>query len=148
MHAVAVVLEQPERLALSRLDLTAPGPADVVVETEWSGISTGTERLLWSGRMPPFPGLAYPLVPGYEAVGRVVAAGPDSARTTGSFVFVPGARCFGPVPGLFGAAASRCCAIRASSSSIDMSAISRPAPMPWLLTRNPPYACPISPKDR
>ena len=107
MHAVAVVLEQPERLALSRLDLTAPGPADVVVETEWSGISTGTERLLWSGRMPPFPGLAYPLVPGYEAVGRVVAAGPESARATGSFVFVPGARCFGPVPGLFGAAASR-----------------------------------------
>ena len=26
--------------------------------------------------MPPFPGMGYPLVPGYESVGRVVAAGP------------------------------------------------------------------------
>jgi 3-hydroxyethyl bacteriochlorophyllide a dehydrogenase len=43
----------------------------VVVDVEWSGISTGTERLLWSGRMPPFPGMGYPLVPGYESVGRV-----------------------------------------------------------------------------
>jgi myo-inositol-1(or 4)-monophosphatase len=34
-----------------------------------SGISTGTERLLWDGTMPPFPGLGYPLVPGYETVG-------------------------------------------------------------------------------
>ena len=66
MNTVAVVLEEPERLVLSRLDLTDPGEDDVVVDIEWSGISTGTERLLWSGTMPPFPGMGYPLVPGYE----------------------------------------------------------------------------------
>ena len=43
------------------------------MDIEWSGISTGTEKLLWSGRMPPFPGMGYPLVPGYESVGRIVA---------------------------------------------------------------------------
>jgi bacteriochlorophyllide a dehydrogenase len=43
----------------------------VVVDVEWSGISTGTERLLFTGRMPPSPGMGYPLVPGYESVGRV-----------------------------------------------------------------------------
>src|SRR5262245_37138586 len=107
MDTVAVVLEKPERLTLSRLDLSDPGDDDVVVDIEWSGISTGTERLLWSGRMPSFPGMGYPLVPGYESVGRIAKAGPSSGANVGDLVFVPGARCFGPVRGLFGGAASR-----------------------------------------
>ncbi len=107
MNTIAVVLEQPEQLAVRRLDLTPPSPADCVVDIHWSGISTGTERLLWSGKMPPFPGLAYPLVPGYESVGQVVLAGEDSGRMVGEQVFVPGARCYGEVAGLFGGAASR-----------------------------------------
>ena len=74
METIAVLLQEPEHLLLSRLALTPPGDADVVVDVEWSGISTGTERLLWSGRMPMFPGMGYPLVPGYESVGRVVVA--------------------------------------------------------------------------
>ncbi len=107
LEALAVVLEQPERLALQRLPLTPPGDAEVVVDMEWSGISTGTERLLWSGRMPDFPGMGYPLVPGYESVGRVRFAGPESGLAVGQRVFVPGARCYGEVRGLFGGAASR-----------------------------------------
>ncbi len=107
MDTLAVVLSAPEDLALQRLALSAPGEADVVVDIAWSGISTGTERLLWSGRMPPFPGMGYPLVPGYESVGRVASAGPGSGREAGEMVFVPGATCFGPVHGLFGGAASR-----------------------------------------
>jgi 3-hydroxyethyl bacteriochlorophyllide a dehydrogenase len=107
MKTVAVVLEQPEHLALTRLDLTPPGENDVVVDIEWSGISTGTERLLWSGSMPPFPGMGYPLVPGYESIGRVRSAGSGSRHRVGDRVFVPGARCFGEVRGLFGGAASR-----------------------------------------
>ncbi len=107
LDALAVVLEEPHRLRLRRLPLEPAGDADVVVELAWSGISTGTERLLWSGRMPHFPGLGYPLVPGYESVGRVSQAGAASGRRVGEVVFVPGARCFGPVHGLFGGAASR-----------------------------------------
>jgi len=107
VDALAVLLKAPETLALSRLPLAEPGEADVVVDIEWSGISTGTERLLYTGRMPPFPGMGYPLVPGYESVGRIVAAGPRAGRPVGARVFVPGARCFGEVRGLFGGAASR-----------------------------------------
>jgi 3-hydroxyethyl bacteriochlorophyllide a dehydrogenase len=107
MDALAVVLQAPERLALSRLDLSAPGETDVVVDIAWSGISTGTEKLLWTGRMPQFPGMGYPLVPGYESVGRVRDAGQRSGHAPGELVFVPGARCFGDVRGLFGGAASR-----------------------------------------
>lgn len=107
MQATAVVFAAPGDLALHQLDLDAPGPADVVVDVAWSGISTGTERLLWDGTMPPFPGMGYPLVPGYESVGRVAQAGAASGQREGDLVFVPGAKCFGPVRGLFGGAASR-----------------------------------------
>ena len=107
MNALAVVLQQPEQLTLSRLDLSAATEDDVVVDIEWSGISTGTERLLWTGRMPSFPGMGYPLVPGYESVGRVTQAGGRSGANVGDRVFVPGAKCFGDVRGLFGGAASR-----------------------------------------
>jgi len=76
-----------------------------VVEVRYSGISTGTEKLFWSGTMPPFPGMGYPLVPGYEAAGEVVEAGAETGFRVGESVFVPGANCFaGPVRGLFGGA--------------------------------------------
>jgi bacteriochlorophyllide a dehydrogenase len=107
MKTRAIVLERPEHIAFSRLDLTPPGDDDLVVDIKYSGISTGTEKLLFNGRMPQFPGMGYPLVPGYESVGRVVAAGAAAQERIGEQVFVPGARCYGEVRGLFGGAASR-----------------------------------------
>src|SRR5512146_2292314 len=106
-RTLAVVIDAPQQLRLMQLDLPRPGDDEIVVDIEWSGISTGTERLLWSGRMPHFPGMGYPLVPGYESVGRVIEAGRNSSRQVGETVFVPGARCFGDVRGLFGGAAGR-----------------------------------------
>lgn len=105
----AVILSGPQNLTLGQVRLNAPGAGDVVVRVDHSGISTGTEKLFWSGTMPPFPGMGYPLVPGYEAAGEVVEAGVESGLQVGDHVFVPGANCFlpneaGPVRGLFGAA--------------------------------------------
>ena len=107
MDTVAVVLREPEQITLSRVELLPPTSEDIVVDVEWSGISTGTERLLWSGSMPPFPGMGYPLVPGYESVGRVVEAGSESGLRVDERVFIPGARCFTDVRSLFGASARR-----------------------------------------
>jgi bacteriochlorophyllide a dehydrogenase len=107
MKTSAVVLQAPQDLVLSQLELQPAGDADLVVDIDYSGISTGTEKLLWTGRMPSFPGMGYPLVPGYESVGRVVSAGSLARHRVGEQVFVPGARCFGPVRGLFGGAAAR-----------------------------------------
>jgi 3-hydroxyethyl bacteriochlorophyllide a dehydrogenase len=103
----AVVLAKPRQVSVTTLTVTDPGESDVVVDIEWSGISAGTERLLWAGEMPPFPGMGYPLVPGYESVGRIVSAGGSSGRRVGERVFVPGARCYGAIRGLFGGSASR-----------------------------------------
>ena len=107
MDAVAVILEAPEQLSLRSLALNEPTATDIVVDIAWSGISTGTERLLWSGKMPEFPGMGYPLVPGYESVGRVVDAGVDARSRIGEWVFVPGANCYRQARGLFGGSASR-----------------------------------------
>lgn len=105
MNTLAVILEAPECLALRTLELTPAGPSDVIVEIHYSGISTGTEKLLWTGKMPPFPGLGYPLVPGYESVGRIVDAGPEARARIGDWVFVPGANCYQDARGLFGGTA-------------------------------------------
>lgn len=107
MQTLAVVLREPESIVLSTMALPPPEAGEIVVDIEWSGISTGTERLLYSGRMPQFPGLGYPLVPGYESVGRVTGAGYGARTRVGERVFVPGAKCFGEVRGLFGGAAQR-----------------------------------------
>lgn len=75
--------------------LPAPGPGECLVRTLWSGISRGTERLVFEGRVPesqydsmraPFQqgAFPYPVKYGYCAVG-VVDAGP--AELVGRTVF-------------------------------------------------------------
>lgn len=107
MQTHAVLLNGPRDLSVECLDLTDPSAGDLVVEIAHSGISTGTEKLFWSGQMPPFPGMGYPLVPGYEAAGEVVEAGVDTGYRVGDHVFVPGASCYRDAFGLFGGAARR-----------------------------------------
>ena len=105
MKSLAVVFDEPGSVAVRALPIDEPGDADVRIAVKYTGISTGTERLLYTGTMPPFPGLGYPLVPGYESVGTITHAGPLSNRAVGDEVFVAGARCFGETRGLFGGAA-------------------------------------------
>lgn len=121
MQAMAVIFEAPHRLALRSLALNAPESGDVVVEIVWSGISTGTEKLLFTGKMPSFPGMGYPLVPGYESVGRIVESGSECRARIGEWVFVPGANCFADARGLFGGSARRLVVPSARALPIDES---------------------------
>ncbi|MEZ5791610.1 MAG: chlorophyll synthesis pathway protein BchC, partial [Nitratireductor sp.] len=110
MNSTAIIFEKPGSLVVRSLELVDPDEGDIVVDSLWSGISTGTEKMLYQGSMPAFPGMGYPLVPGYETVGRVVDTGslPSSGKLApGMLVFVPGARCYKDAAGLFGASASR-----------------------------------------
>jgi 3-hydroxyethyl bacteriochlorophyllide a dehydrogenase len=103
----AVVFEAPHRLSVRSLPSPEPRAGEVRVQIDRSGISTGTERLLWTGEMPPFPGLGYPLVPGYESVGTVIALGDDVVDLAiGDRVFVPGGGQFEGARALFGGTAS------------------------------------------
>lgn len=106
MDAKAVIFEKPGKLALDQVVFSAPQAGDLIVESKFSGISTGTERLLWLGKMPEFPGMGYPLVPGYETVGKIVDIIGDSTFKKGQTVFVPGSARYENVRGLFGGTAS------------------------------------------
>lgn len=104
MQTTAVILKGPKELGTGVLHLATPGSGDIVVRVDHSGISTGTEKLFWTGDMPPFPGMGYPLVPGYEASGEVLEAPRGSVYRPGDTVFVPGANCYKGAFGLFGGA--------------------------------------------
>ena len=69
--------------------------------------------------MPAFPGMGYPLVPGYESVGRVVAAGAEVQDRIGDTVFVPGANCYTDARGLFGGASRTVILPAAKALAID-----------------------------
>ena len=108
MKAQAIVFEAPKSIAVRTLELAPMGPRDVEVAVSFSGISTGTERLLWDGTMPPFPGLSYPLVPGYETVGTVAQMGAEvTGLSLGDLVFLPGSYAFQGVQNIFGGSGSR-----------------------------------------
>lgn len=134
METLAVVLEAPRRIGLRKLSLTsssAPGAtaadaanlrlaaSDVLVDVQWSGVSAGTEKLLWSGEMPNFPGMGYPLVPGYESVGRIVDAGREAEDRVGEWVFVPGSTCYRDARGLFGGTSHRVVVPSARAHPVD-----------------------------
>ena len=106
-QAQAIVFDAPRKLSVQTLPLKAFESGDIEVEVSFSGISTGTERLLWDGSMPPFPGLGYPLVPGYETVGTVVRVSDAAEVSVGGTVFVPGSYSFQGVRNIFGGAGAR-----------------------------------------
>jgi bacteriochlorophyllide a dehydrogenase len=105
--AQAIVFDAPQQLSVKTLETKVFEANDIEVDVTFSGISTGTERLLWDGSMPPFPGLGYPLVPGYETVGIVSKASEGSSVQVGDHVFVPGSYTFQGVRNIFGGAGSR-----------------------------------------
>ncbi len=105
LESTAILLKEPGKLALDRVPIRQPDSGDLVIRVDYSGVSTGTEKLFWEGSMPPFPGMGFPLVPGYEACGEVLEADSGTGFKSGDFVFVPGANCFDGAYGLFGASA-------------------------------------------
>ena len=85
--ATALWYVAPRECALNAEPLPAPASGDCLVRTLWSGISRGTERLVFEGRVPesehermraPFQrgDFPFPVKYGYGAVG-VVDAGPE-----------------------------------------------------------------------
>jgi 3-hydroxyethyl bacteriochlorophyllide a dehydrogenase len=108
MNARAVVFEEAGRVDLRAVELRACAPDEIVVDTSYSSISSGTERLLFNGKLPGMPHLRYPLVPGYEAAGTVVSFGSEvEGFAVGDHVFVGGSMCYADVAAAFGGQSSR-----------------------------------------
>ncbi len=68
----AVVIPEPGKVEIARLDDPTPGRRDVVVEVAGCGIC-GTDVHILQGEFAP----TLPIVPGHEFAGSVVAVGDD-----------------------------------------------------------------------
>ena len=68
-----VLITEPGQYGLQNLPDPAPGPGDVIVAPDGCGIC-GTDLHIIAGAVPF---TRYPIVPGHEFAGEVVAAGSD-----------------------------------------------------------------------
>ena len=82
---IAVVIEEPGKVAVKRLDDPAPGPTEAVIDVEACGIC-GTDIHVLEGDLEM---TSYPIVPGHEFCGEVVAVGSEVENIrAGDFVAV------------------------------------------------------------
>jgi len=100
LTATAVAFTAPRRVELVPVDLPAPGEGEVLVHTEWSGISGGTEMLAYRGEVDPaWPldetlgtlagSFRFPFRYGYSCVGRVEQSRAPLAEGRRVFAFHP-----------------------------------------------------------
>src|SRR5207244_3488294 len=78
MHARQAVIVEPFRAEVREVELPAPAANQVLVATEASAISAGTELAVWTGthqwlKDPSLPDWKFPFRPGYSAAGTIVA---------------------------------------------------------------------------
>lgn len=84
-----VVINDKFNVSLIEVPVPVPEAGELLVKTEFSGISSGTEMMLYTGTYPNLKTKKYsnwkqyPIFPGYEAVGRVVAIGKSRETDTG-----------------------------------------------------------------
>lgn len=106
----AVVIPRRNAIELRTVQVTDPDEGSVLIRTAYTSISAGTERMLLDGRMP-HPALSFPLVPGYETVGKVVKLGKNVPESLlNQWVYVGGARCFKGVNAAWGGQSEYICA--------------------------------------
>lgn len=91
--STAVVFTAVNTIATRQVTLPTLGPHDVLLRTRLTSISPILEQPLIEGEMAHLPGMEFPLVPGHEAVGEVIAVGERVApEWLGRDVFVGNAR--------------------------------------------------------
>jgi 2-desacetyl-2-hydroxyethyl bacteriochlorophyllide A dehydrogenase len=96
MHARQVVIVEPYRVAVREVELPPPAANQILVATEASAVSAGTELAVWTGthqwlKDPNLPDWKFPFRPGYSAAGVVVAVGSEvSGWKPGDRVSYPG----------------------------------------------------------
>jgi 3-hydroxyethyl bacteriochlorophyllide a dehydrogenase len=104
MKAKAILFSGVRQIALSEVTLKPLSSTDVLVETYWSSISTGTEKMAYNGLIPS-PPFIYPFIPGYETVGKIIKVGRHVNQSLiGKFAYVAGSFGYIGVNAAFGGA--------------------------------------------
>src|SRR5438128_9329916 len=90
------VIVEPFKVDVRTVELPPPAPNQILVETEVSAVSAGTELAVYTGthqwlKDPALPDWKFPFRPGYSAAGTVVAVGSGvSGWQPGDRVSYPG----------------------------------------------------------
>lgn len=84
MRARQVVVAEPYRVEVREVELPQPAANQILVATEASAVSAGTELAVYTGthqwlKDPNLPDWKFPFRPGYSAAGTVVAVGASVA---------------------------------------------------------------------
>src|SRR5438477_5007794 len=96
MRASQAVLVEPYKVEVREVELPEPGPGQVLVRTEASFVSPGTELAVYTGahqwlKDPNLPDWKFPFRPGYSAAGAVVEVGSGvSGWKAGDRISFPG----------------------------------------------------------
>jgi len=79
MRSPAVMFVGRGQVVVQELGVPEPAPGELLIRTEYSLVSTGTERWILRAdfHSPGKPPMPFPLVPGYQRVGIVERCGPD-----------------------------------------------------------------------
>ncbi len=72
MKTTSLIVTAKEKVELGEIELPDLTANDVLIETDWTGVSIGTERWIFLG---DYYNTTFPLIPGYQRCGRVTAAG-------------------------------------------------------------------------
>jgi len=104
MKAKAIVFRGVRQIELCQVNLKPLSSTDVLVETWWSSISTGTEKMAYNGLIPS-PPFIFPFIPGYETVGKIIQVGEHvNQNLIGKFAYVAGSFGYEDVNAAFGGA--------------------------------------------
>ena len=96
MRARQVVIREPFEVEVREVDLPPPKDNQILVATEVSAVSPGTELAVYTGthqwlKDPNLPDWKFPFPPGYSAAGSIVAVGSSvSGWQPGDRVSYPG----------------------------------------------------------
>ncbi len=96
MQACQAVILEPFKTGVRAVELPPPAANQILVSTEVSAVSAGTELAVWTGthqwlKDPNLPDWKFPFRPGYSAAGTIVAVGSGiSGWEPGDRVSYPG----------------------------------------------------------
>jgi len=96
MRARQAVIREPFQVEVREVDLPAPAANQILVDTEVSAVSPGTELAVYTGthqwlKDPKLPDWKFPFRCGYSAAGTVLAVGSEvTGWTVGDRVSYPG----------------------------------------------------------
>jgi 3-hydroxyethyl bacteriochlorophyllide a dehydrogenase len=88
MQTTAVLFRSVDQVEVGSIEISEPGPQEVLIQTAYSTVSPGTELRSLAGKQVGTE--RWPYIPGYSLSGRVIARGEGCQTPIGTKVYLSG----------------------------------------------------------